>query len=108
MRSTFDTCVTERNVSEHGSIYEISAVCPSIQITLPGTYNINGWVGNGHTTFQLAALTSLGNYNKYDWRNLSTKQLTANCSACDTPQLEDALRLLCPAAHKANNLYVNR
>jgi len=90
-------CAAREMQPEASKIYTRRAVCPRNTLyTEFGNYSLIGWVKEpdqevgGHTWRPV----------RTNWKDHRNGQIIDNCGGCNTPQLVDTYRILCPSWYK--------
>lgn len=91
-------CATTGTRQERGKLYKRRAKCSiSTVYTEFGNYTMVNTEKEAESTIDGKPYRPV----RTDWKSHRTEQIVGNCSACNTPQLLDSFKVLCPMAYSA-------
>jgi hypothetical protein len=90
-------CASQGQKQEHGRVWTRRAVCPRITLyTEFGNYSLIDWVKEPDQEAHGRKWRPV----RTNWKDHRNDQIIGNCGGCNTPQLIDTYRILCPASYK--------
>lgn len=90
-------CATLGLKQEHGKIGTRRAVCPRNTLyTEFGNYSLIDWVKEKEETVDGRTWRPV----RTNWKDHRNDQIIGNCGGCNTPQLIDTYRILCPSWYR--------
>jgi hypothetical protein len=89
-------CAKDEQNSENGKTYERSAICSKKTVeTEFGDFSLVKWEKEEPITYDGKKHRPI----RTDWKN-KNGEIVGNCSACNTSQIIDTFRVLCPASYR--------
>lgn len=90
-------CATKKMQTEAGKIYTRRAVCPRNTLyTEFGNYSLIDWIKEKDEATDGRTWRPV----RTNWKDHKDDQIIGNCGGCNTPQLIDTYRILCPSWYR--------